>query len=379
MKDKILNNIGVKNIVDYINVNFSLNNKEAENNINLLIIKLKEVSLSKLDIIYLISTCDILNKNIKTIISNNDFNTLSKDVLELIEYYQEIDMISENDYVSEISEDLEFNKAPILRNLPNKVLTFEEIVVLFKKIEQGDMKAREKVIFYNLRLVVSVAKKYVNMGVEFEDLIQAGNEGLILAVDRYDYNKGLSFSNYAIYWIKQSIMQVLSFESRTIKVPMHVHKNILKMKKYIYKYMMNNDHFPSSEEIADNLNISINQVKDILPLLKETISLNDKVPNNDATDILMIDTLKSTANIEEDYIEQNSVNELKNYIFNELDISNRDKMIIAYRFGFIDGKVYKLYEIGNMFNLTRERVRQIECDVIKILKKNNYIKNLFIK
>lgn len=379
MIDKILNNIDIKIVIDYINENFSLNSNEAINNISLLINKLKEVSLRKIDIIYIINTCDILNKNIKTIISNNDFNILSKDVLELIKYYQEIDMINENDYASEIREDLELIKAPILRNLPNKVLTFKEIIVLFKKIEQGDMKAREKVIFYNLRLVVSVAKKYVNMGVEFEDLIQAGNEGLILAVDRYDYNKGLSFSNYAIYWIKQSIMQVLSFESRTIKVPMHVHKNILKIKKYIYKYMMNNDSFPSPEEIVENLEISINQVKDILPLLKETISLNDKVPNGNSSDLLIMDTLKSCTNIEEDYIEQNSINELKNYIFNELDISERDKMIIAYRFGFIDGKVYKLYEIGNMFNLTRERVRQIECDVIKILKKNNYIKNLFIK
>ncbi len=379
MKDKILNNIDIKIVIDYINENFSLNSNEAINNISLLINKLKEVSLRKIDIIYIINTCDILNKNIKTIISNNDFNILSKDVLELIKYYQEIDMINENDYASEIREDLELIKAPILRNLPNKVLTFKEIIVLFKKIEQGDMKAREKVIFYNLRLVVSIAKKYVNMGVEFEDLIQAGNEGLILAVDRYDYNKGLSFSNYAIYWIKQSIMQVLSFESRTIKVPMHVHKNILKIKKYIYKYMMNNDSFPSPEEIAENLEISINQVKDILPLLKETISLNDKVPNGNSSDLLIMDTLKSCTNIEEDYIEQNSINELKNYIFNELDISERDKMIIAYRFGLIDGKVYKLYEIGNMFNLTRERVRQIECDVIKILQKNNYIKNLFIK
>ena len=204
MIKKIVNSENVYYIKEFINNNFG---EDVITNINKLAEELKYINLGDRDIIFLINTCDILSKNVKEILHKNiKLNSLeNKEIVNrLLKAYKfiiEVNNSVDNDELVHISDDYLSDDIvrSYLRNLPNRLLTFEELVALYKRIELGDETARETVVTYNLRLVVAVAKKYVNMGVDFEDLISAGHEGLLLAVDKFDYRMGLTFGNYAVW------------------------------------------------------------------------------------------------------------------------------------------------------------------------------------
>ncbi len=383
----------IKNLVDVSNMNyfndfvikkFSPNLNDAKKNIELLCNNDNFKLLSDRDIMFLINTCDILYNNIEIIIKDNEYlENCNKYVLNLIKNFINVDEINQN--VESNAYDISQNNDEVysdvvksyLKQLPNKVLSFEELVLLFKKMQQGDKLAREKIIYYNLRMVISVAKKYINKGLDFEDLIQAGNEGLLVAADKYNYKLGISFSTYASYWIRQAITRSLANNSRTVRLPLHMHENILRIKSFRSAYYNKNGVMPTSYCISENLDLTLETVNNLMPFINGITSLNDKIITDEEKETEIEEFVKSDIDIEKDLIDRENIEEFKNYVFNKLSLSERDKMIIAYRFGFINDKKYTLDEIGNTFNITKERVRQIENRILNNLKRNPIVKRYY--
>ena len=373
MKKKVVNSENVYYFKEYINDNFG---EDVITNINKLTEELKYINLGDRDIIFLINTCDILSKNVKEILQKNiKLNSLENKELvnRLLKAYKfiiEVNNSVDNDELLHISNDYLSDDIvrSYLRNLPSRLLTFEELVALYKRIELGDETARETVVTYNLRLVVAVAKKYVNMGVDFEDLISAGHEGLLLAVDKYDYKMGLTFSNYAIWWIRQTITRSIANESKIIRIPVHAYEYLLKIKKFMQNYYVNCGQRPSVETISNALNLNEDVIDSVLPYINDMVSLNDPTKNDESNDIELIDLIKDDYNLEEEMLEKNKNKEFRDYVFKYPYLTAREKLVLSHRFGFEDGQIHTLEEVGNMIGVTRERVRQIENKAIKRLR-----------
>lgn len=381
MIKKVVNSENVDYIKEFINNNFG---EDVITNINKLAEELKYINLSDRDVIFLINTCDILSKNVKDIFAKNiRFNSLENKelvnrLLKAYKFIVEVNNSVDNDELTHITEDYLSDDIvrSYLRNLPSRLLTFEELVALYKRIELGDETARETVVTYNLRLVVSIAKKFVNMGVDFEDLISAGHEGLLLAVDKYDYRMGLTFSNYAIWWIRQTISRSIANESKIIRIPVHAYEYLLKIKKFMQNYYLNFGQQPSVETISKALNLKKDSIESVLPYLDDMVSLNDQTKNDEYSDTELIDLIPDYYNLEEDVLGNAENEELKDYVFNYPYLTDREKLVIAYRFGFEDGQIHTLEEVGSMIGVTRERVRQIENRAIKTLRRSSTLAKL---
>lgn len=375
MVKKVVNSENVYYIKEFINDNFG---EDVITNINKLAEELKYINLGDRDIIFLINTCDILSKNVKEILQKNiKLNSLeNKEIVNrLLKAYKfiiEVNNSVDNDELVHISDDYLSDDivGSYLRNLPSRLLTFEELVALYKRIELGDETAREMVVTYNLRLVVSVAKKYVNKGVDLEDLISAGHEGLLLAVDKYDYKMGLTFSNYAIWWIRQTITRSIANESKIIRIPVHAYEYLLKIKKFMQNYYVNYGQRPSVETISKALNLNEDVIESVLPYIDDMVSLNDQIKNDECNDTELIDLIKDDYNLEEEMVEKNKNKEFRDYVFNYPYLTDREKLVLSYRFGFKDGQIHTLEDVGQVMGVTRERIRQIENRAIKRLRKS---------
>lgn len=375
MVKKVVNSENVYYIKEFINDNFG---EDVITNINKLAEELKYINLGDRDIIFLINTCDILSKNVKEILQKNiKLNSLeNKEIVNrLLKAYKfiiEVNNSVDNDELVHISDDYLSDDivGSYLRNLPSRLLTFEELVALYKRIELGDETAREMVVTYNLRLVVSVAKKYVNKGVDLEDLISAGHEGLLLAVDKYDYKMGLTFSNYAIWWIRQTITRSIANESKIIRIPVHAYEYLLKIKKFMQNYYVNYGQRPSVETISKALNLNEDVIESVLPYIDDMVSLNDQIKNDECNDTELIDLIKDDYNLEEEMVEKNKNKEFRDYVFNYPYLTDREKLVLSYRFGFEDGQIHTLEDVGQVMGVTRERIRQIENRAIKRLRKS---------
>ncbi len=271
-----------------------------------------------------------------------------------------------------------------LHEIQCDILTAEQEQELFFRYEQGDERAKDEIIFRNLRLVVSVAKKYVGMGVDFLDLIQEGNTALTRVINKFDYKKGFKFSIYAIWWIRQSMVRAIASSSRTIRMPFYMQDIASKVHKFIYDYVQTHSgENPSVSTIAESLNISKDKVNCILNIsdmlsLNSIIGLDYDLEDNELQYNELQDLIedKSSLHFENDIF----LKEFRKAFYEVSNLTDKERKVIELRFGLADGgEGMKLEEIGKIFGITREAVRQIEKKALSKLRNNKTIKSFNVE
>ncbi len=262
----------------------------------------------------------------------------------------------------------EIGRTPLLNSKEEKELA--------KKIEKGDEISRKKLIQANLRLVVSIAKRYVNRSPHLSilDLIQEGNIGLSRAVDKFDYHKGFKFSTYATWWIRQAITRALADYSRTIRIPVHMVETITKYTQVKRRLMQELGRDALPEEIANEMGINVEKIHYIQKISQEVISLEAPVGDDDE-DSMLADFIKDEQSLSPDQLANQAL--LRDYIKEVLvDLTEREQKILAMRFGLDDNISHTLEEVGKVFGVTRERIRQIEAKALEKIRAHHKIKKL---
>ena len=251
----------------------------------------------------------------------------------------------------------EIGRVPLLSNDKEKVLA--------ERMMEGDEAAKNELVEANLRLVVSIAKRYVGRGMFFLDLIQEGNLGLMKAVEKFDHTKGYKFSTYATWWIRQAITRAIADQARTIRIPVHMVETIHKVSRYSRQLMQENGREPTSEEIGEKLGMSAEKVREIMKIAQDPVSLETPIGEEEDShlgDFIPDDDTPSPA-------EATSTNILREELERQLHtLTPREEHVIKLRFGLYDGRTRTLEEVGKEFDITRERIRQIEAKALRKLR-----------
>ncbi len=253
------------------------------------------------------------------------------------------------------------------------LLTAEEETILAKRMEAGDEEAKKKLAEANLRLVVSIAKRYVGRGMLFLDLIQEGNLGLIKAVEKFDYTKGYKFSTYATWWIRQAITRAIADQARTIRIPVHMVETINKLIRVSRQLLQDLGRDPTPEEIAKEMNMDVEKVRDIQKIAQEPVSLETPIGEEEDShlgDFIPDDDAQAPS-------EAATFTLLKEQLVDVLDtLTEREQKVLTLRFGLDDGRARTLEEVGKEFDVTRERIRQIEAKALRKLRHPSRSKKL---
>ena len=277
---------------------------------------------------------------------------------------------------SEITKDININD-PVRMYLKEigriSLLSPEEELALSERVAAGDEDAKNELAESNLRLVVSIAKRYVGRGLLFLDLIQEGNIGLMKAVDKFDSDKGYKFSTYATWWIRQAITRALADQARTIRVPVHMVETINKMSRIQRQLTLELNREPSEEELAKKMGISVEKVREVIKISQEPVSLETPIGEED--DSHLGDFIKDESSMSPEEYATNEIlkEEIKSVL---MTLQVREQDVLELRFGLVDGTCHTLEEVGKKFNVTRERIRQIEAKALRKLRHPSRAKKL---
>ena len=317
------------------------------------------------------SNIDVVNSGIEDSGKEDDLLLGDDDDIILSEE-DEVEIIDDVDVLEGVStEDPVRMYLKEIGNVP--LLSTEEEIELAKRVEEGDEAAKKKLTEANLRLVVSIAKKYVGRGMPFLDLIQEGNMGLMKAVDKFDYSKGYKFSTYATWWIRQAITRGIADTGRTIRVPVHMVETINKTLRMTRTLLQELGREPTPEEVADRLNVPVSRVREVLKISRDPVSLDTPIGEEDDShlgDFIEDDSALSPA-------DSAAFSMLREELNTALEsLTDRERQVVELRFGLRDGRARTLEEVGREFNVTRERIRQIEAKALRKLRHPSRSKRL---
>ena len=349
-----------KNILEYREINDAFRGFElTEDKMDLILEYLEK------------SNIDVVNSSIVEGGKDDDLLLGDDDDIILSEE-DEVEIIDDVDVLEGVStEDPVRMYLKEIGNVP--LLSTEEEIELAKKVERGDEEAKKKLTEANLRLVVSIAKKYVGRGMPFLDLIQEGNMGLMKAVDKFDYSKGYKFSTYATWWIRQAITRGIADTGRTIRVPVHMVETINKTLRMTRTLLQELGREPTPEEVADRLSVPVSRVREVLKISRDPVSLDTPIGEEDDShlgDFIEDDSALSPA-------DSAAFSMLREELNTALEsLTDRERQVVELRFGLRDGRARTLEEVGKEFNVTRERIRQIEAKALRKLRHPSRSKRL---
>ncbi len=348
-----------KNVLQYGEINDAFKGLElTEDKMDLV---LEYLEKQKIDIV----NAEVGVDNAEDLILDNDDDIILDDE-------EEVEIIDDVDVLEGVStEDPVRMYLKEIGNVP--LLTTEQEVELAKRVEAGDEEAKKQLTEANLRLVVSIAKKYVGRGMPFLDLIQEGNMGLMKAVDKFDYTKGYKFSTYATWWIRQAITRGIADTGRTIRVPVHMVETINKTLRMTRTLLQELGREPTPEEVAERLNVSVSRVREVLKISRDPVSLDTPIGEEDDShlgDFIEDDSALSPA-------DSAAFSMLRAELATALEsLTDRERQVVKLRFGLEDGRARTLEEVGKEFNVTRERIRQIEAKALRKLRHPSRSKRL---